>query len=157
MRAELQQYEYVPGSICFEITETAAISNLDDVVHFMHEIRKLGCRFSLDDFGSGLSSFAYLKDLPVDYLKIDRHFVKNIASDVVDHSMVAAINQVGHVMGLKTIAEGVETEAVLDKVRAAGVDYAQGFLFAEPEEAPGRQIFAPRQTATIIEFKAEAG
>ncbi len=156
LRAELETHAYRPGSLCFEITETAAISNLEDVVHFMHEIRKLGCLFALDDFGSGLSSFAYLKDLPVDFLKIDRHFVKNIATDVVDHSMVAAINQVGHVMGLKTIAEGVETQEVLDKVRAAGVDYAQGFLFAEPEPAPGRDVFAPRQTATIIEFsKAE--
>jgi len=157
LRAELEQAVYEEGAICFEITETAAISNLDEVVHFMHEIRKLGCQFSLDDFGSGLSSFAYLKDLPVDFLKIDRHFVKNIANDVVDHSMVAAVNQVGHVMGLKTIAEGIENEAVLEKVRAAGVDYAQGYLFAEPEEAVGREVFAPRQTATIIEFKAEAG
>ena len=122
----------------------------------MHEIRKLGCQFSLDDFGSGLSSFAYLKDLPVDFLKIDRHFVKNIANDVVDHSMVAAINQVGHVMGLKTIAEGVENKAVLEKVKLAGVDYAQGFFFALPEEATGREVFAPLQSATIIEFnKAE--
>ncbi|NNF59879.1 MAG: PAS domain S-box protein [Gammaproteobacteria bacterium] len=157
LRTELESHHYEKGAICFEITETAAISNLDEVVHFMHEIRKLGCEFSLDDFGSGLSSFAYLKDLPVDYLKIDRHFVKNIAHDVVDHSMVAAINQVGHVMGLKTIAEGIETNEVLAKVRAAGVNYAQGFLFAMPEEATGREVFAPQETATIIEFnKAEA-
>ncbi|MDH3768753.1 MAG: EAL domain-containing protein, partial [Gammaproteobacteria bacterium] len=157
LRSELENHQYEEDAICFEITETAAISNLDEVVHFMHEIRKLGCQFSLDDFGSGLSSFAYLKDLPVDFLKIDRHFVKNIANDVVDHSMVAAINQVGHVMGLRTIAEGVENDAVLEKIKAAGVDYAQGFLFGEPEEADGREVFAPLHTATIIEFnKAEA-
>ncbi|NNF67386.1 MAG: PAS domain S-box protein [Gammaproteobacteria bacterium] len=156
LRDELESHNYEPGAVCFEITETAAISNLEDVVHFMHEIRKLGCHFSLDDFGSGLSSFAYLKDLPVDFLKIDRHFVKNIATDLVDHSMVAAINQVGHVMGLKTIAEGVENEAVLEKIRVAGIDYAQGYYFAKPEEATGREVFMPRATATIIEFsKAE--
>ncbi len=150
LRCELQRCSVAPGAICFEITETAAISNLEQAVHFMRELRKLGCWFALDDFGSGLSSFAYLKDLPVEFLKIDRHFVKNVITDVVDNSMVAAINQVGHVMGLKTVAEGVETRAVLDNVRAAGLDFAQGFLFGQPGEVSGRDDFLPREMGEVI-------
>ena len=107
---ELQKYNLPDGAICFEITETAAISNLSRVIHFMNTLKKLGCKFSLDDFGSGLSSFTYLKNLPVDYLKIDGQFIRNVADDSVDESMVKAINQVGNAMGIATIAERVETK-----------------------------------------------
>jgi EAL domain-containing protein (putative c-di-GMP-specific phosphodiesterase class I) len=129
---ELQTYDLSPGSVCFEITETAAISNLANVVHFMKEFRLRGCQFSLDDFGSGLSSFMYLKNLPVDYLKIDGQFIQNVTSDHVDRSMVEAITQVGHAMGIKTIAERVETAEVLDCLAEIGVEYAQGIYVAAP-------------------------
>jgi diguanylate cyclase (GGDEF)-like protein len=129
---ELQTYDLSPGSVCFEITETAAISNLANVVHFMKEFRLRGCQFSLDDFGSGLSSFMYLKNLPVDYLKIDGQFIQNVTTDRVDRSMVEAITQIGHAMGIKTIAERVETAEVLDCLAAIGVEYAQGIYIAAP-------------------------
>ncbi|MDD1621802.1 MAG: EAL domain-containing protein [Methylococcaceae bacterium] len=118
--------------ICFEITETAAISNLSYAKHFIDALRKNGCLFSLDDFGSGLSSFGYLKNLPVDFLKIDGLFVKDILEDEVDFTMVKAINEVGHVMGKKTIAEFVENQSILNLLQTLGVDYAQGYGIAKP-------------------------
>lgn len=125
-------YQVPHDQICFEITETAAITNLTRAMAFIRELRSLGCRFSLDDFGSGLSSFTYLKNMPVDYLKIDGSFVLNMVDDPMDHAMVAAINKVGHVMGLKTIAECVENEAILEQLRALKVDFAQGFSIKRP-------------------------
>jgi diguanylate cyclase (GGDEF)-like protein/PAS domain S-box-containing protein len=129
---ELKKQKLPKGAICFEITETAAISNLSRVVHFMQTLKKLGCKFSLDDFGSGLSSFTYLKNLPVDYLKIDGQFIRNVVDDSVDESMVKAIHEVGHAMGIKTIAERVETKQVLDKLGSLGVEFAQGYYIARP-------------------------
>ncbi len=137
---ELQQQNLPDGAVCFEITETAAISNLSRVVHFMRELKKLGCKFSLDDFGSGLSSFTYLKNLPVDYLKIDGQFIRNIAKDNVDESMVKAISEVGHAMGIETIAERVESKQVLDKLGALGIEFAQGYYIARPASV---QTFEP--------------
>ena len=122
-----------PGMICFEITETTAITNLAAAKAFVDDLRSLGCRFSLDDFGSGMSSFAYLKHLPVDFLKIDGSFVKNLLSNKVDRSMVEAINQIGHVMGKFIIAEYVETEALREALGHMGVDYGQGFGIAIPK------------------------
>lgn len=122
-----QKHEIDPTWVCFELTETAIVSNLEKAYLFMEKIKKLGCKFSLDDFGSGLSSFAYLKSLPVDYLKIDGLFVRDISTNKINRAMVAAINQVGHVMGIKTIAEYVETDAILETVRDIGIDYAQGY------------------------------
>lgn len=121
-----------PSSLCFEITETAAISDLTNALPFMTQLRELGCRFSLDDFGNGLSSFGYLKTLPVDYLKIDGRFVKEIANDRVDETMVEAIHRLGKVMGLKTVAEWVENAETLQKVNAMNIDYAQGFHLGSP-------------------------
>jgi diguanylate cyclase (GGDEF)-like protein len=120
-------------AICFEITETAAITNLGDAIALMKELKKLGCRFSLDDFGSGLSSFTYLKNLPVDYLKIDGAFVKDMSHDPIDFAMVEAINKIGHVMGLQTIAEFVESETILQRLKEIGVDYVQGNYIEPPK------------------------
>lgn len=118
--------------LCFELTETAAVSNLDHAGKFMTELKTLGCKFALDDFGTGMSSFTYLKNLPVDFLKIDGHFIKNIVDDPVDNAMVMAINQVGHVMGLKTIAEYVENDDVQEALVNMGVDYIQGYNVGSP-------------------------
>ena len=120
------------GAICFEITETAAIANLGNVVYFMRELKARGCHFALDDFGSGLSSFMYLKTLPVDYLKIDGQFIENVARDPVDRSMVEAISQVGRAMSIHTIAERVESQEVLTELARLGIGFAQGFHIAEP-------------------------
>jgi diguanylate cyclase (GGDEF)-like protein/PAS domain S-box-containing protein len=118
--------------ICFEITETAAIANLSYAARFISELREQGCLFSLDDFGSGLSSFAYLKNLPVDFIKIDGLFVKDILDDKVDLAMVKSINDVGHVMNKKTIAEFVENEQIFNFLNVLGVDYAQGYGIGKP-------------------------
>ena len=119
--------------LCFEITETAVITNLDKARQFMQALRKLGCRFSLDDFGSGMSSFAYLKNLEVDFLKIDGMFVKGIVNNKIDRAMVDSINQVGHVMGLHTIAEFAENKDIIQALKDINVDYAQGYGVAMPE------------------------
>jgi diguanylate cyclase (GGDEF)-like protein len=122
-----------PRRICFEITETAVIANMARAQRFIEALHAKGCAFALDDFGSGLSSFAYLRTLPVDYLKIDGLFVRHMSADAIDHSMVEAINQVGRVMGIRTIAESVEDEATLSALRSLGVDYAQGHAVHRPE------------------------
>jgi len=121
------------GKICFEVTETAAISNLADATLFFESMRVHGCRFALDDFGSGLSSFAYLKSLPVDYLKIDGQFVRHAHIDALDRATVRCIQEVAHVVGKKTIAEFAESAEVCEVLRAMGVDYAQGYAIHRPE------------------------
>ncbi len=122
-----------PEAICFEVTETAAITNLNKASRFMHELKDLGCRFALDDFGTGMSSFAYLKHLPVDFLKIDGSFVSDMAHDPVDFALVEAINRIGHVLGIHTVAESAESEVILEKLRDLGVDYVQGSVIHAPE------------------------
>jgi diguanylate cyclase (GGDEF)-like protein/PAS domain S-box-containing protein len=118
--------------ICFEVTETAAITNLNRATEFITTLKELGCRFALDDFGSGLSSFGYLKNLPVDFLKIDGIFVKNIIDDAIDRAMVKSINEIGHVMGMETIAEFVENDEIKGMLREIGVNFAQGYGIAKP-------------------------
>ena len=129
---QLEVNRLPPELLCFEITETAAISNLHLAVDFIHGIRSLGCQFALDDFGSGLSSFSYLKAMPVDYLKIDGGFVRDITSDPMNYAIVQAVNEIGHVAGLRTIAEFVEDDAVLSTLQDIGVDLAQGYGIARP-------------------------
>jgi EAL domain-containing protein (putative c-di-GMP-specific phosphodiesterase class I) len=124
--------ERVAHALCFEITETAAVASLAKATYFMRELKARGCRFSLDDFGSGVSSFLYLKTLPVDFLKIDGHFAAHVAYDVVDRSMVEAIAKIGSAMEVATIAEKVESAEVLQVLKQIGVDYIQGFHLAEP-------------------------
>lgn len=132
VQEQFAAYNVPPDAICFEITETAVISNLSDAINFINQLKRMGCSFSLDDFGSGLSSFTYLKNLPVDYLKIDGAFVKDMAHDPIDFAMVEAINKIGQVMGLQTIAEFVESEAILQRLREIGVDYVQGYWIEPP-------------------------
>ena len=134
LRNLLTRYQLPRGLLCFEITETTAISNLTRASELMQEMKGLGCRFSLDDFGTGMSSFAYLKYLPVDYLKIAGMFVKDIASDPMDHAIVEAINRISHILGMQTVAESVEDAEVLEKITALGIDFGQGYFIAEPEE-----------------------
>lgn len=129
---EMEHQKVKFSSICFEITETAAIANFNQASQFISELKKLGCRFALDDFGSGMSSFNYLKQLPVDFLKIDGGFVKNMVNNPIDQAMVESINNIGHIMGLKTIAEFVENDEILKKLQSIGVDYAQGYGIGKP-------------------------
>jgi diguanylate cyclase (GGDEF)-like protein/PAS domain S-box-containing protein len=146
LRQQFARPNVRPEDICFEITETAAIANLTHAVALMKELKAMGCSFSLDDFGSGLSSFAYLKNLPVDYLKIDGSFVRDMAHDPIDAAMVQAISDIGHVMGIKTIAEWVEDETTLGMLRKIGVDYAQGYLIARPRPIEEALWVGPAET-----------
>jgi len=126
-----------PRRVCFEITETAAIANLSSALRFISALRGLGCRFVLDDFGSGFSSFAYLKNLPVDFLKIDASFTHQLPQDRVQRALVESILQIARVLGMKTIAEGIEDEATLAQLRELGVDYGQGFVLHRPSPLAG--------------------
>jgi len=129
---EFQEFGISPSSICFEITETAAITNMDRATQFIHDMKKLGCTFALDDFGSGFSSFNYLRELPVDFLKIDGIFVKNMHEDEISHAMVEAIHSLGRFIGIQTIAEFVSHKEIITQLRNIGVNFAQGFEVGKP-------------------------
>ncbi len=124
------------SSFCFEVTETSAIQNFGRATSLITRLREAGAVFALDDFGNGFSSFSYLKRLPVDYLKIDGSFVKGIADDEIDLAMVKAVNNIGHAMGMKTIAEYVHNEEIRTKLREIGVDFAQGYAVSRPTPLP---------------------
>jgi EAL domain-containing protein (putative c-di-GMP-specific phosphodiesterase class I) len=132
VRHELRRHRVAPELVCFEITETAAVANFDVAVQMMHGLRELGCRFALDDFGAGMSSFTYLKRLPVDYVKIDGAFVKDMFKDAVDFAMVEAIHNIAHRMGLRTVAEFVQNDTTIEMLRGLGVDYVQGYGVEKP-------------------------
>jgi diguanylate cyclase (GGDEF)-like protein len=131
-----KEFDVVPQRICFEITETSAIDNLVDAVEFINEIREKGFKFALDDFGVGLSSFSYLKTIPVDYLKIDGSFVKNMLNDKIDRGIVESCNMIAHAAGLETIAEFVEDDETCEALKDIGIDFAQGFGIQKPGPLP---------------------
>jgi len=141
---QLSNFDIPADVVCFEITETGAIANLSHASNFMQELKAIGCRFALDDFGSGLSSFAYLKNLPVDYLKIDGEFVRHIIDDPIAHAMVGAINHIGHIMGIETIAEFAENDAIIAALTDLGVDYAQGYGIGMPKPVEQMKADKPR-------------
>jgi diguanylate cyclase (GGDEF)-like protein len=134
---KLKEYELPNEMICFEVTETTAMGHYTPALDFIANIRKLGCRVAIDDFGSGLCSFSYLKSVPVDYVKIDGGFVCHMVDDPMDYAIVEAINQIGHIAGLQTIAEYVESDTVMYKLKDIGVDYAQGNNLDAPHPIAG--------------------
>jgi diguanylate cyclase (GGDEF)-like protein/PAS domain S-box-containing protein len=140
LHEQFARYAIPPELICFEITETIAIANLGSAIRFINELKGLGCHFSLDDFCAGMSSFAYLKHLPVDFLKIDGSFVKDMLDDPINRAMVEVINHIGHVMGKRTIAEFVETPLIEQALMEIGVDYAQGYLIERPQPFTGDSL-----------------
>jgi len=129
----LQKYLIPPQVICFEITETVAITNINKTITFIEQLKALGCKFALDDFGTGMSSFNYLKKMPVDYLKIDGSFIEEIIEDEIACSMVQAINEIAHLMGIKTIAEFVKDKKILNKTIQLDIDYVQGYFIGKPQ------------------------
>ncbi|HLO52303.1 MAG TPA: EAL domain-containing protein [Kamptonema sp.] len=154
LHEQFTKYMIPPEIICFEITETLAIANLSKAANFIKKLKELGCWFALDDFGSGMSSFAYLKNLPVDFVKIDGNFVKHIVENPIDLAMVEAINRIGHVMGIKTIAEYVENEAVMEKLKELGLDYAQGYYLGKPQ--PFHLIISSSMGEVLGEFPTKS-
>ncbi|MCB1801970.1 MAG: EAL domain-containing protein [Gammaproteobacteria bacterium] len=132
VRQQFQRTGVAPEWISFEVTETSAVASLSTAAGIIHGLKNLGCRIALDDFGSGQASYSYLKELPVDWLKIDGVFVRDIANDRDDFAVVKSINEIGHFLGKKTIAEYVVDERTLEMVREIGVDYAQGYGVAPP-------------------------
>lgn len=144
IREQLQHYRIPPGQICFEITETSAIGNFSKAASFISALKSMGCHFALDDFGVGMSSFGYLKQLDVDYLKIDGSFVKDMITDQTDRTMVEMINNIGHVTGKKTIAEFVGSAEILEELKRIGVDYAQGYHVGKPTPFSKLPVFTTR-------------
>ena len=142
------QYLNIPTEkLCFEITETSAVTNLTAAKWFISELRSLGCRFALDDFGAGMSSFTYLKNLDVDYVKIDGSFVRNMASNKIDYETVKSINNIAHSMNKQTIAEFVVDEATRDALVRLGVNYGQGFALGYPE--PLQNLYSDTKLAIV--------
>ncbi|MGY3265696.1 bifunctional diguanylate cyclase/phosphodiesterase [Lysobacter sp. HA35] len=131
----IAQHDIDPRRLCFEITETLAVRNLAQVSRFMNQLRKAGCRISLDDFGVGMSSFGYLKNLPVDMIKIDGSFVQDLISDPMSHAIVRAVTDIGHQRGMQVVAEWVDSDAIIRSLTEIGVDHAQGFALHRPEPA----------------------
>jgi EAL domain-containing protein (putative c-di-GMP-specific phosphodiesterase class I) len=129
----LERHQVDPARVCFEITETVAVRNLARVGAFIGRLREVGCQFALDDFGAGMSSFGYLKNLPVDFIKIDGSFIRDIARDPMSQAIVQAVTDIGHQRGMQVIAEWVSSEEIIDRLVEIGVDFAQGFALHKPE------------------------
>jgi Amt family ammonium transporter len=123
----------VPTDICFEVTESSVVANLDHARRFIEVLHGMGCEFALDDFGSGLSSFTYLKTLPMDYLKIDGSFIRNLAADTVNQALVAAMIELSRSLKFRVVAEQVEDQSSLDTVKSMGIDFVQGFVIGRPQ------------------------
>ena len=147
---QFDAHKVVTQSIVFEITETAAMSNMTRAIQFIETLKDMGCKFALDDFGSGLSSFGYLSSLPVDYIKIDGYFASELINNPVNYSIIESVNHIGHVMGLKTIAESVESEAILEKLVECGVDYVQGYTIERPQ--PLETLFTGDGKSNVAQF-----
>ena len=144
VKQQIQLHGIAPELLCFEITETSAIGNLSNATRLIQALRSMGCRFALDDFGVGMSSLTYLKQLPVDYLKIDGGFVRDMLQDKSNQAMVEMINRIGHILGKKTVAEFVESREIAETLKEMGVDYAQGYAIARPRPMTA-DFFAPTQ------------
>ena len=134
VRDKLRSTGVAANRITFEITETAAVANFEQTREMVYQLRELGCRFALDDFGSGLSSFSYLKNLPVDFLKIDGSFITNLVNDPIDQTLVKSIIEIARTLGKHTVAEFVESSEVLRILRDYGINYAQGYHIGKPEK-----------------------
>jgi EAL domain-containing protein (putative c-di-GMP-specific phosphodiesterase class I) len=132
IKQKLESTWISPSRLTFEITETAAVSNFNKTREMVSKIRALGCRFALDDFGAGFSSFNYIKNFPVDYLKIDGQFINNLAVDHADQVLVKSMIEVAHSLGKKAIAEYVSNAEILRVLKELGVDYVQGYLLGKP-------------------------
>lgn len=148
VQTQLLKYGLTPEAICFEITETAAIANFQTAISFINRIKKLGCLIALDDFGCGLSSFSYLQNMDIDFLKIDGSFIRNIEKNPVDHAIVEAINKIGHIVGFKTIAEYVETKKIANILKDIGIDYAQGYAINKPQPLTVEKIVNKKKAST---------
>ena len=145
IKEELDFHQIPPQFICFEITETVAIANLPQAKLMITQLQELGCRFALDDFGSGMSSFAYLKNLPVDFLKIDGIVIRELLDNPINSAIIQSFHQVAQVMGIATIAEFVDTESKLVQLKSLGIDYAQGYWIAKPQPFPKLQLLTTNQ------------
>lgn len=130
---EMNKASVPPSKVCFEITETAALANLGEVLWLMQELGAMGCRFAIDDFGSGHASYGYLENLPVDYVKIDGMFVRDLPDNALHRAIVESVHRIGSTLGIKTVAESVETQAIADMLMGMGVHYAQGWLYGRPK------------------------
>ena len=145
IKEELNRHQIPPQLICFEITETVAIANLLQAKLMITQLQELGCRFALDDFGSGMSSFAYLKNLPVDFLKIDGIFIRELLENPVNSAIIKSFHQVAQVMGIATIAEFVDSEAKFVQLKSLGIDYGQGSWIAKPQPFPKLKLLTSNQ------------
>lgn len=153
IREQASKYNVPPQDICFEITESAAIASVSKAIDFIWGLKTDGFRFALDDFGKGMSSFAYLKNLPVNYLKIDGEFIQDLINDKINHGLVEAMNRVGQVMGLETIAEWVESTEVMNKLRDMGVNHVQGYVIGKPSPLADREETASRNVYQLNNFR----
>jgi EAL domain-containing protein (putative c-di-GMP-specific phosphodiesterase class I) len=133
VRKTIEESKVPARKLCFDISETAAINNFSGILTLINTLKPLGCRFALDNFGAGIASFTYLKNLPIDFLKIDGALIKDITNDIIDHATVKAINDLAHLMHVPTIAQAVESEEIYLKLKEMEVDYVQGYWLSKPK------------------------